>query len=235
MNEGAKGAAVGAMQGALKAAGVRRYRPTGTWAHPTTLQVKAFQKRVGIAQTGTYGPRTHEALERFYTPQGAAILRRVEREKHLAEDREAVRGAMRLVVTNRALIHYAGPGSSYIPLRMSGVKGDLHPPQFGRYEDCSSEDTWFKFIVAWPDPNGRGYDGEGFTGTEIQNGRRIEFSELLTNDSVFYGRDRNGNPTHVATYYGDGMVCTNGSEADPRFKPVRYRTDINQIRRYAPE
>jgi hypothetical protein len=97
-------------------------------------------------------------------------------------------------------------------------------------EDCSSAYTGCCWIAGIPDPNGRGYDGYGFTGTMIRNGRRVDTPQPA--DAVFYGRDRNGNPTHVAMYVGGGKVISHGSSAGPLLLDIRYRHDQHSIRRY---
>jgi cell wall-associated NlpC family hydrolase len=113
---------------------------------------------------------------------------------------------------------------------MQGVRERIRPPAVPRWEDCSSFATWLYWLADAPDPNGRGYDGFGYTGTLCRQGRRVSILELQPGDLVFYGR---GAPWgHVAIYVGGGKVVSHGSEGGPYLLPVRYRGDVGEARSY---
>ena len=74
----------------------------------------------------------------------------------------------------------------------------------------------------------------GFTGTQIQHGRKITAGEMLAGDLVFYA-GRGSTPTHVAICVGRkgdrAMVVSHGSESGPLYVPWNYRRVV-QVRRY---
>lgn len=126
---------------------------------------------------GTYGPRAHRKLANYYDDYGASRLRAYARLRQIQSVATAGIAAMNLVINNRGSIHYTQG-----PRRMSGVRLRLLPPRFGQWEDCSSEDTWIAWVMdqfarrfggTYPDPNRRGYDGQGYTGTIAANGIHV--------------------------------------------------------------
>lgn len=140
----------------------------------------------------------------------------------------------RQVIVNAALfgaqrepyIHYTQSSS-----RMYGVRNRIRPPAIPRYEDCSSFATWCYWLAGAADPNGLGYNGQGYTGTLAAHGRRVSTSELRPGDLVFYG---GGFPyTHVVVYIGRGRVVSHGSESGPKVTSVFYRTP-SACRSYLP-
>ena len=79
-----------------------------------------------------------------------------------------------------------------------------------------------------PDPNGNGYDGTGYTGTLVQQGRWTDDPE--PGDLVFYGETRDG-PVHVTLYVGQGEAISFG--CDPMEKvSVDYRPDVLGYKAY---
>jgi cell wall-associated NlpC family hydrolase len=88
--------------------------------------------------------------------------------------------------------------------------------------DCSSFVTLCYKAAGARDPNGRDYDGTGYTGTLVEQGRWVDDPE--PGDLVFYGEART-RPVHVALYVGDGKAISFGT--DPMVKvPVSYRPDL---------
>ena len=157
--------------------------------------------------------------------------------------REARRKTVRAAVVafeNRENVHYTQGAA-----RWSGIDNyrRAYKGQYPNYADCSAFTTWCfwdgckEYINDGLMP---GRDGDfvnnlwwkyGFTGTQIQNGFRVGLDDLKLADLIFYGRDGNGNPTHVAIYVGDGKVISHGSEGGPYLLYYNYRF-INQARRY---
>lgn len=118
------------------------------------------------------------------------------------------------------------------------------PPNVSPRFDCSAFATNAFYAGGAIDPNDRGYDHEGYTGTLIQNGRRVSGITMLKPlDLVFYGHSaakpgfNYGDPTHVAVYAGflknvGHMVYTMGSYP-MRYTLYNYWNEINQFRHYA--
>lgn len=175
---------------------------------------------------GIYGPRSHVKLANYYDDYGASRLRAIERARQIGQVQAAGIAACNLVIDNRGVIHYTQG-----PLRMSGVRGHLMPPRFGHWEDCSSERTWVAWVqdqVArlfggrYPDPNGRDYDGEGFTGTLVTTGSIVPAaSGPIAFTSVFFGPPPSF--THVAVKRAMDRLMSMGSEAGPLDEPLFYR------------
>lgn len=104
-----------------------------------------------------------------------------------------------------------------------------HVPREG---DCSESATLCYRWASMADPNGRGYDGYGYTGTLIEHGRRIPWQAARPGDLVFYGRG--GWPSHVAVVIDGGEVMSFGS-TPPRIWPtIAYRSDVLYAHSYLP-
>lgn len=96
-------------------------------------------------------------------------------------------------------------------VRMQIVRQRLRLPPLLRFifEDCSSSVTGLYWLAGLPDPNGRGYDGYGYTGTLASHGRVVwrlgqPLSQLRPGDLIFYG---GGFPHHhVTMYLGNGRA-----------------------------
>lgn len=107
--------------------------------------------------------------------------------------------------------------------------------------DCSAFATNCHYAAGAKDPNNRGYDHLGYTGTLMDTGKKVgSIEQLEPLDLIFYGSSPGGpgfpvgSPTHVATYVGkfDGvhMVISNG-HYPMGFYPYNYRS-INHLRHY---
>lgn len=117
------------------------------------------------------------------------------------------------------------------------------PPWVPIRWDCSAFATNCHYAGGAPDPNGRGYDHQGYTGTLMNRGTAVtSVVNLRKGDLIFYGHtsyDRpgfpKGSPTHVAVYAGIyntiRMVVSNGHHPMGFYK-WNYRTDINHFRHY---
>lgn len=113
---------------------------------------------------------------------------------------------------------------------MEGVKNRLVPPAYPHWEDCSSYATWCYWVAKLRDPNGMNYNGFGYTGTQINNGRRLyTMAQVRDGDLIFYGR--NG-ISHVAIYVGNGRVVSHGSESGPLLLSMYYRSDLRFAHTY---
>lgn len=137
------------------------------------------------------------------------------------------------LVNHRNLVGYSQA------VRMQIVRNRIHLPPLTRfvYEDCSSAVTALYWLSGLPDPNNRGYDGYGFTGTQADHGVIVwhlgdSLGKLKVGDIVFYG---GGFPHHhEAVYVGNGRVFSHGSSSGPFTLPVVYRADAVNAHRYVP-
>lgn len=247
LKRGSTGEPVVLMKRALRAAGLLpgKGKPTG---YLGPFAVRALVKlgrapslpavrpggppRMGLkrfATGGIYGPKGHRKLAPYYDAYGASRLRAIQRARQVASVQAAGVAACNLVINNRGVIHYTQG-----PRRMSGVRGHLVPPEFGRYEDCSSEATWIAFVMdqaarrfggSFPDPNGLNYSGYGYTGTQVAHGVLVSpFTGPIARTFVFYGT--RSSISHVAVKKAMGRVMSMGSERGPLDEAVGYRTPV---------
>ena len=129
-------------------------------------------------------------------------------------------------VQNRNQISYSQvrpyPKSARLPLRT----------------DCSGSATHILFMAGCKnDPNGRNYDGQGYTGTMYQRGTKVSLGAVRPGDLVFYGNQGGGVPSHVIIVIGPGDRAMTFGGWPPQFVNAstywRYnlRTDVG-ARRY---
>jgi hypothetical protein len=110
--------------------------------------------------------------------------------------------------------------------RMEGVTQKIEPPAYPHHGDCSSIATWAYWVSEYPDPNGLGYNGTGYTGTLQDHGVAVSRANLKRGDLVFYS-----NPDHVAVYVGNGRVIGFGGQGGPDNDPINYRP-VWEMRHY---
>jgi cell wall-associated NlpC family hydrolase len=83
--------------------------------------------------------------------------------------------------------------------------------------DCSGFATLAYMYAGAPDPNGCGYNGQGYTGTMLARGRRINLRAANPGDLVVFGE---GTGHHVVVLLesgasGDPLVASHGQERGP--------------------
>lgn len=106
------------------------------------------------------------------------------------------------------------------------------PPQIPTMWDCSAFVTNCYYGGGASDPNGRGFDGQGYTGTLLSHGTKISFSKIQPGDLILYGYSRGkpgfvvGSPTHVALFVGEGRILSLGSYPMGYYE-YNYRGDLN--------
>ena len=223
---GSKGRDVFALARALrKAKFLEADGPPGTEFDPPMEEaVREFQRKHGIQATGKIGKATFAKLAPFVDAFGESLLAKVAEEQQRATTtRQRIVDAAHCGFVNRDQMDYTQTSR-----RMDGVKRKLKPPTCPTAEDCSSFATWCYFAAGAEDPNGRDYDGLGFTGTLVTRGRTT--STPQPGDLVFYGGTASV-PAHVAVYVGNGKVVSHGQPSGPSLLAHDYRP-IQQIRTY---
>ena len=120
------------------------------------------------------------------------------------------------------------------PSRMTIVRHKLRPPFHEiLFEDCSSYATACYWLAGFPDPNGLGYNGQGYTGTLARHGRVVTLAQSKIGNLVFYGQ---GPPWHnvaiISDASGSRHVYSHGHEGGPRLVQIDYRSDRGEIRAY---
>ena len=231
-----------AVKRALSRAGYMRWGQfTPLWGEFAVKATKKFQEEKKITPvTGFYGPKTHDALvktrkvnsttEWAYDGYSIALLHKFcadLAEKPEAQIRSRILAEARRLYAHRHRIPYAQER----PFALE------RPPFVPPRMDCSEFVTVCHFVGGAPDPNGRGYDGFGYTGTLISHGERCSSRDLEIGDMILYGSTQSpkpgfpvGSPTHVALYDGAGGVYSMGSAPMGHY-PMLYRT-VNHFRHY---
>jgi peptidoglycan hydrolase-like protein with peptidoglycan-binding domain len=204
--------------------------------------LKQFQTKHGIKPTGAYGTGSHIALAHSpaadhpgeWAFDDYAILLMREEVALLAGTPEL---RIRKGIVAAAYFYYAHRNQiPYVQARPGPLSRPPYVPTNGI--DCSWFYTMCCFDGGAPNPNGRPWDGQGYTGTLMSRGRKCTLAELKMGDAIFYGFTTNpsaafpyGSPTHVALYLGDGTVISNGHSPMGHY-PVNYGMPVNHYRTY---
>lgn len=98
-----------------------------------------------------------------------------------------------------------------------------------KYIDCSSFATLVYKSAGANDPNGRNYDGQGYTGTLWANGTKT--NDPQPGDLCFFGQPASTN-AHVNVYAGDGKAYNMGPSAGLSFVDKDVRPDFIGFRSY---
>jgi hypothetical protein len=235
---GSIGRDVRALQRALIKAKIRnpKRKVTNVFDSDTVRDVRNFQRTHGLHVDGEVRKDTFAALERFYDRFGRSLVAMVKANPSPSTVRQRIVSAAQLAARNRDKIDYTqNTKPQNGPVRMEGVLQKIHPPRFPRHEDCSSFVTWCYFAAGAPDPNGKGYNGTGFTGDEVLQGREVRMPR--PGDLVFYGHSHDA-ITHVTLYIGNGRVVSHGQKSGPTIYGIDYNRGKlggrQQIRTYLP-
>lgn len=114
------------------------------------------------------------------------------------------------------------------PDRMEAIK--TPPGTLPVTADCSAFVTLcFKWAGA-PDPNGLGYDGEGYTGTLLEHLEHIPLEQVQPGDIIVYGAAPGEHTAIVVVAGPDPMTVSHGQQGDPNF--VRVSQDGRQPQTY---
>jgi hypothetical protein len=190
----------------------------------TEAAVRAYQRDKGLEVDGQVGPITFSSLLPNYSRYERLLVSQVKPNRIRGKRHKIVATAF-VGYKNKDALHYTQDGR-----RMEGVRNGVRPPRHPSWEDCSSFATWCYWAAGAPDPNGSGYDGFGYTGTQVQHGKTT--NSPRPGDLVFYGGG--AVPSHVAVYVGNGKVVSHGSEPGPYLLAIDYRGDRSQVRSYLP-
>lgn len=96
--------------------------------------------------------------------------------------------------------------------------------------DCSTFVTLCYKAAGAIDPNGLGYNGQGYTGSQWGRGEAIASPQ--PGDVAFYGNMGNGIPSHEALVVDGGNVISDGHTPITKY-PLHYRGDYRGARHYS--
>lgn len=207
--------------------------------------VKEFQKKNKLKADGVIGQRTHDALvqtHRAEHPKEWAFdnVAVVDIRNYCAQHDQTPEDKVRAGIVNAAWYYYTHRWeiaySQHRPFPLVKV------PRVPNATDCSGFATLCHFNGGAKNPNGRPYDGQGYTGTLMSRGVRVpSIGQLKPGDLIFYGFTTNpspafryGDPTHVAVYIGlhNGVFAVISNGAHPMgLYPYNY-TGVNHFRHY---
>jgi hypothetical protein len=94
-----------------------------------------------------------------------------------------------------------------------------HPGQKGRVKtDCSGGVTYAAETAKVPDPNGRGFDGLGYTGTLLDSKicKRVTVLQARPGDLIVYGAYPGHHVVAVLEAGSDPLVWSHGGQGDPK-------------------
>lgn len=166
----------------------------------------------------TYGPTLHSYLtgktklpvdyqKRAKQREGVSYL-----EFEILATRHKIAAIAQWGIHNEPSIHYA---------QSRPIDGINHPYQLPLDTDCSGFVTLCYKWAGAPDPNGRSFDGQGYTGTLLQHMKPIMKSQAKIGDVVVWGAFPGH---HTALIIGgphdDPLLCSHGQEAGP--VPIHY-------------
>jgi hypothetical protein len=121
----------------------------------------------------------------------------------VATVRQKIVAAARWGIENEPRIHY----------------GEIRPIPLGRRlpltTDCSGFVTVCYYLAGAPDPNGRGYDGSGYTGTLLGWLRAIAPLDAKRGDLVVWGTYPGRHVALVLEPGDDPLLCSHGQERGP--------------------
>lgn len=81
--------------------------------------------------------------------------------------------------------------------------------------DCSGFVTLCYFLAGAPDPNGRRYDGEGWTGTLLAHMTAVAPDDVQPGDVVVYGAAPGRHCAVVLVAGDDPLLASHGMERGP--------------------
>jgi cell wall-associated NlpC family hydrolase len=105
--------------------------------------------------------------------------------------------------------------------------GEIRPMPLGRTlpltTDCSGFVTLCYYLAGTSDPNGLGYDGEGWTGTLLRHLEHVAAANVRRGDLVVWGRYPGRHCAIVLEPGDDPLLCSHGQERGP--VEIRFSTE----------
>ena len=152
------------------------------WGPFAVKAARQFQQDNGIAPvTGWYGPKTHQKLVKkhrkgsatvwAYDAYSIALMDQACAELRQMPDKRIDDG----IVAEASRLYAHRNEIDYVQSRPFPLKS---PPFLPGKLDCSGFATVCHFVGGAPDPNGRNYDGFGYTGTLMSRGVRCAERDL---------------------------------------------------------
>lgn len=129
--------------------------------------------------------------------------------------REHLKAAMLFLIAHEPLVRYA----QIRPMRTAHLyeqqTADLFAAKRSITMDCSESVTLLCRWAGLQDPNGRGYDGYGFTGSLLSSLPHIQQKDIGVGSLVVFGSGTGHHVCMVLEPDSDPLLFSHGSERDP--------------------
>jgi cell wall-associated NlpC family hydrolase len=230
LRAGDKGPDVQAMQEALHTVlrGRARNNKKGAYGSLTVRDVALFKTAWTKETDGSvFGANAWGHIEDYLGKRQKKLLEEAKAQE-VKRQHEAAEPRTRGIIVAEALWALANNGR-FVYRQYRPMPASLRVPEARDRVDCSTFVTLCYKAGGAPDPNGRGYDGLGYTGTMWGRGEAI--ASPGPTDLAFYGDMGNGIPSHVAIVTERGWVVSDGHTPISRY-PLLYRRDYRGSRRY---
>lgn len=206
-----------------------RNKQNGVYGSLTVLDVARFKRTHHLKPVDgkVWGDRAWDTVEKHLTKQAKALLARAVAEAANAARQGAEATAIRMFVAE--MYWLLAHRWSYIYKQYRPMPASMRLAIARRRLDCSSTVTLAAKAAGWPDPNGMGYNGYGYTGTLARHGEWV--SSPRAGDLAFYGGSRSV-PAHVAAVVDDGSWVISFGHTPPTKYRLRYRGDYLGCKRY---
>ena len=226
LKKGSSSNRVRACKFALGKAGFRNNVKWGTGKHyggPMQANVRAFQKAKGLKVDGQIGSKTFAVLKPYFNKQAKKLW--VAATTLTKYEKMADYGLRCL--QNAAYIHYGISGRMWCVRNRVAWKGDS--TTIMKTDDCSAFSTDLRFVCGFSDPNGRGYDGQGYSGTMWRNPKgKLVTGTKRGGDCSLYGPEN-----HATIWITSKHMLSHGCEAGPLlYTTAKYRSDYVGTKRY---
>ena len=202
LQQGATGAAVVELQTLLARAGYSLGAADGNFGPMTKTAVMNFQRARGLTADGIVGPVTWAALRGAAAPAPVSGLR-----AKIVEEAQ-------WSLSNAGSIHYK---------QLRPMDGIHQRRKLPLDTDCSGFVTLCYKWAGASDPNGLGYNGQGYTGTLLSHLTAVPQAQVKPGDLVLWAR--NGRGEHVSLVLepgSDPLLVSHGEESGPY--TVRFST-----------
>jgi peptidoglycan hydrolase-like protein with peptidoglycan-binding domain len=229
---GMRGNDVLAMKRALSRAGYGRWKPfTKLFGRNMETLLKRFQRDHGLKSIdGVYGPLSHKLLARFYDDYGMSLMNDLAYEINARNNPAQKMVSAALEIYNFCRLTGRG-GYTQSARRMSIVRNRWRAPfseKLWLSEDCSSSVTGACWLAGVPDPNGLGYNGQGYTGTLVTHGFRI--SSPVLGALGFYGSGWPYKHVVMCVAVKPQVLVFSWGSGLPKVLNPYYRSDLNHWR-----
>lgn len=190
---------------------------TGVMGTQARALLQAYQKSVGLAQTGKWNAPTTEKLKAWYE------------RTHKPTNEQRLQYAIDVWYAKRDQTHYSYPHHNAQRMTCPPLPG------VAPWTDCSGMIRCMWKQLGWPDPAGQGYavwgNSDAFIMRARNYGKFIPRGSEKLGDIACY---QDGKVGHAELVVSRGRVLTNGNEAGPYYRALGAHSGRLYVCRLAP-